>query len=67
MFNEEIATEIVQKYGRKSAILYCKIESFKFRRQAINLEKIRVKNSPNEFIFEAEWWENKLKQLESEV
>ena len=67
MFNEEIATEIIQNYGRQSAILYCKMESFRFRRQAAELEKAKLKDWPDEFTFEAEWWENKLKQLEAEV
>ena len=67
MFNEEIATEILQNYGKKSAILYCKMESFKYRKQAAELERVKVRDWPNEFTFEAEWWENKLKQLESEI
>ena len=63
MFNQELAEEIVKKYGRESAILYCKMESFKNRKQAIDLEKSRVKGWPNEYKHEADWWENKFNEL----
>ena len=63
MFNEEIAEEIIKMYGRESAILYCKMESFRYRKQALELEKSRVKGWPNEFKHEADWWENKFNEL----
>lgn len=63
MFNEQIAQEIVKKYGREAAILYCKMESFKCRKQALELEKDRVKGWPNEYQHDADWWENKFNEL----
>jgi len=61
MYNEEIAKELKDKYGKEAILLYCKMESFKNRKQAEQLK------SPNEFEHEINWWENKLKELESEV
>jgi hypothetical protein len=43
------------------------MESLKNRRQAEQLKSANVENWPNEFEYEASWWENKLKELQSEI
>ena len=67
MYNEEIAKELKDKYGKDAILLYCKMESLKNRRQSEQLKSANVENWPNEFDYEASWWENKLKELESEL
>jgi hypothetical protein len=67
MYNEEIAKELKDKYGNAAILLYCKMESLKNRRQAEQLKSANVENWPNEFEYEASWWENKLKELQSEI
>lgn len=66
MYNEEIAKELLEMYGKDATLLYCKMESLKNRRQAEQLKSASVENWPNEFEYEASWWENKLKELQSE-
>lgn len=63
MFNEEIAQDIIKTYGRESAILYCKMEAFRFRKQALEFENSNNRDWPNEFQHEADWWENKFNEL----
>jgi hypothetical protein len=43
------------------------MESLKNRRQSEQLKSANVENWPNEFEYEASWWENKLKELQSEI
>lgn len=63
MFNEELAYYVTKQYGRKAAIIYCNIESYKFKKQAEEFEKTKKPEEPNEFEYEAEWWRNKANEL----
>jgi hypothetical protein len=67
MYNEDVAKELLKTYGKDATLLYCKMESLKNRRQAEQLKSANIENWPNEFEYEASWWENKLKELESEI
>ncbi len=63
MFNEDLAYYVTRQYGVKAAIVYCNIESYKFKKQAEEFEKTKEPGEPNEFEHEAEWWKNKSIEL----
>lgn len=66
MFNEELANKIIAEHGRQAAIIYCKIEAMKNRELSIELQERKINNFPDEFKYEADWWENKGRELEAQ-
>ena len=67
MFNEQLTDKIIKQHGRQAAIIYCKIEAMKNRELSLELNERRIEDWPDEYKHEAEWWENKYKQLEKEI
>jgi hypothetical protein len=67
MFNEQLTDKIIKEHGRQSAIIYCKIEAMKNRELSLELNERRIEDWPDEYKHEADWWENKYKQLEKEI
>lgn len=67
MYNEELANKIISEHGRKAAMIYCKIEAKKNRDLSIELKERNIKDFPDEFKYEALWWENKFEQLKKEI
>lgn len=66
MYNEELANKIVTEHGRQAAMIYCKIEAMKNRELSIELQERKL-NFPDEYKHEADWWENKYKELEAGI
>ncbi len=66
MFNEELANKIVAEHGREAAKIYCKIEAMRNRALSAELEQRSIRDFPDEYNYEAQWWENKYKELEDQ-
>lgn len=66
MFNEELANKIVAEHGLEAAKIYCKIEMMRNRDLSVELRERNVKDFPDEYQYEAQWWENKYKELEEQ-
>ena len=48
-------------------MIYCKIEAMKNRHMSVDLQERNIKDWPDEYKYEADWWENKYKELEAQV
>jgi hypothetical protein len=66
MYNNRIAEMILQKYGKDSLIIYCKIECFKSKMIDDELREIQG-YQPSDFNYDAEWWNNKYKELTNDI
>jgi hypothetical protein len=67
MFNEELTQKILAEHGRQAAMIYCKIEAMKNRHMSVDLQERNIKDWPDEYKYEADWWESKYKELEEQV
>lgn len=67
MFNEDLTNKIVAEHGRQAAMIYCKIEAMRNRQLSVELQNRNIKDFPDEYKYEADWWENKYKELEEQV
>ena len=65
MFNEELTQKILAEHGRQAAMIYCKIEAMKNRHMSVDLQERNIQDWPDEYKYEAYWWENKYKELEA--
>lgn len=59
MYNEQVVTLLIESYGKESTAMYCKMESFKNQLLAKEVKEKEV----NELEYEAEWWNEKYKEL----
>lgn len=59
MYNEQVVTLMLKNYGRESTAMYCKMESYKNQLLAKEVKETEI----NELEYEAQWWEEKYKQL----
>lgn len=66
MFNEELTQKILAEHGRQAAMIYCKIEAMKNRHMSVELIERNIQGWPDEYKYEADWWENKYKELEKQ-
>jgi hypothetical protein len=62
MINNQLVKELIAKYGEATITVYCKIEADKNRLASKDF-KTSNPNDPNEYEYEAQWWENKYKEL----
>jgi hypothetical protein len=67
MFNEELTQKILAEHGRQAAMIYCKIEAMKNRHMSVDLQERNIQDWPDEYKYEADWWENKYKELEAQL
>lgn len=65
MFNQELVDKIVAEHGRQAAMIYCRVEVMKNRELSVELQERNIKDWPDEYKYEADWWENKYKELEA--
>jgi hypothetical protein len=59
MYNEQVVTLLIEKYGKESTATYCKMESFRNQLLAKEVKE----NEMNELEYEANWWEDRYKEL----
>lgn len=62
MINNQLVKELISKYGEATITIYCKIEAEKNRIASREFKAVNPKE-PNEYEYEAQWWENKYKEL----
>lgn len=68
MYNEEIAKMLEEKFGRRQAVIFCKMEAMKNAIIAKDMkEKGITEYEPFDFEFDAEWWEQKEKELRKDL
>jgi len=68
MFNKEIAEMLIQKFGKKEAIIFCKMEAMKNSLIAKNMkDKGVIEYEPFDFDYDALWWEEKGNELYKDI
>jgi hypothetical protein len=64
MYNEEIANMLEEKFGRKQAVIFCRMEAMKNALIAKDMKQKGVTEyEPFDFEYDAEWWEQKGNEL----
>ena len=64
MYNEEIANMLEEKFGRREAVIFCQMEAMKNQLIAKDMkEKGITEYEPFDFEYDAQWWEEKGKEL----
>lgn len=64
MYNQEIIDMLEQKFGRREAVIFCQMEAIKNSMIAKDMkDKGVTEYEPFDFEFDAQWWEEKGKEL----
>lgn len=67
MYNKEIVSLLTRKYGEINLMLYCQMESDKNKLINIDFKLRNLDDGPNNFEYEAQWWENKYNELKNKL
>lgn len=61
MSNKEILQEIMNLFGKQDAILFCRMEAYKYKMRFE--EAKRTRQDREDLEFDVDWWENKYQEL----